>query len=92
MEAGVAVPPVWAEEGAAALLALLHRTVLVICELSLRAHVLTAALKTKDAALAVVTGEERRAGYAQERLERRKKENRKWFFGTGVNQDVRQLN
>ena len=72
MEATVAVPPVRAEQGAPTLLALLHRAVFIICKFILRAHVLTAALETEDAALAVVAGQERRAGYTEEGLEEKR--------------------
>lgn len=54
MEASVAAPPVRAEQGASPLLALLDGAVLIVGEFVLRAHVLAAALKTEDAALAVV--------------------------------------
>lgn len=68
VEAAVAAPPVRAEERAAPLLALLHRAVLVVGELVLRAHVLAAALEAEDAALAVVARQEGRAGDAEEGL------------------------
>lgn len=68
VKAAVAVPPIRAEQGAPALLALLHRAVFVVGKLVLRACVLIAALEAEDAALAVVAGQERRAGYAEEGL------------------------
>lgn len=72
MEAAVAAPPVRAEERAAPLLALLHRAVLVVGKLVLRAHVLAAALEAEDAALAVVARQEGRAGDAEEGLRGRR--------------------
>ncbi len=72
MEATVAAPPIRAEQGAPTLLALLYRAVFIIGEFVLRAHVLAAAFETEDAALAVVAGQERRAGYTEEGLEGRK--------------------
>lgn len=73
MEARVAVPSVGAKQGATALFAFLNRAVFIIGELILRAHILASALETKDAALAVVAGEEWRARNAKERLEKRQK-------------------
>lgn len=72
MVAAVAAAAVRAEEGAAPVVALLHRAVLVVGKLVLRAHVLGAALEAEDAALAVVTGEERRPRDAEEGLRREK--------------------
>lgn len=70
--AAVAAPSVAAadgdEEGIPAAFALLHRAVFVVGEFVLRARVAESALVAEDAALAVVSGEERGARDAEERL------------------------
>lgn len=68
MVAAVAAPPVRAEQGAPTLLALLNCAVLIICKFILWAHILAAALETKDTTLAVVAWQERWARYTEEGL------------------------